>query len=136
MLEWIPPYWPTYEDDQDQSDTEQEEDNERDQSFRLTFSALSLLAVSKNNLLSESGSANNDNTSGETKDKDDSSSSGPSLDFSADNTEFATGTISPGSQLPSSARNNTACPDENQTQETEASQSVLVKGQKKEQQEM
>ena len=56
--------------------------------------------------------------------------------MSVDNTEFATRTIIPSSQVPSSARNNTACPDENQIQETEASQSVLVKGQEKEQQEI
>ena len=48
--------------------------------------------------------------------------------MSVDNTEFSTRTISPSSQVPSSARNNTACPDENQIQETEASQSVLVWG--------
>ena len=73
----IPPYWPTYEDDQDQSDTEQKEDNEVDQSFRFIFSTPSLLAVSNNNLPSESGSANDDNTSGEMKNKDDSSSLRP-----------------------------------------------------------
>ena len=104
------------EDDQDQSDTEQEEDNEIDENFRFNFSTPSLLAVSNNNLPSKSGSANNDNTSGEMKDKDDCSSPGPCLDLSADNTEFAIGTISPSSQIPSSARNNTACPDENQIQ--------------------
>ena len=132
----FPPYWPSYKDDQDQSDTEQEEDNEIDQSFRFTFSTPSLLAVSNNNLPSESGSANNDNTSSETKDKDNSSSPRPNLDLSVDNTEFATGTISPSSQMPSSAGNNTACPDGNQIQETEASPSVLVQGQEKEQQEI
>ena len=132
----FPPYWPTYEDDQDQSDTEQEEDNEIDQSFGFSFSTPSLLAVSNNNLLSESGSANDDNTSGETKDKDDSSLLRPRVDMNVDNTEFATETISPSSQTPSSARNNTACPEENQIQETEAAQSVFVKGQEKEQQEI
>ena len=70
------------------------------------------------------------------KDEDNNSSPWSSLDLSADNTKFATGTTSPSSQIPSSARNNTACPDENQIQETEASQSVLVKGQGKEQQEI
>ena len=56
--------------------------------------------------------------------------------MNVDNTEFATGSISPSSQTPSSARNNTACPDENQIQETEAPQLVFVKGQEKEQQEI
>ena len=49
---------------------------------------------------------------------------------------FAETPISSSCQIPSSARNNTACPDENQIQETEASQSVLVKSQGKEQQEI